>query len=890
MVAICVSMLGTSAFATSGAIIIGGNTQDSAPSSAPQMQEGATVIIGSDVTDDAAPTGGDIIPAQDAAAGETGDAENAVAVITNSNDSNYKEKKASLAEAIAAAKAGDKVTLLSSVTLSGTLTIDKKLTLDLGGNTLTFKNSSAVIDNAIVVTAAGEVTIRNGELRLKSVAGANGEQFGFKNAVLLKGTKNLVLVDIELYQAYTAASILVEAKGAGDILVLDGIYSADPSAFLASGYVATEDADGNFVVAEEEMLGTQSVMTLESGLVKNAVAKIGDTEYTSIETAIKDAANNAVIDVLANINGFSLDDGTTKAKTITVNLNGFTVSGDVTVPAGTDSKIIGGTIDGKLIVNGNLTLTDAVVTGDVTIGLNSELYMRDASVGGKISCRGTLNLKTNAKVNDIDIGPGEAGKFPPMLTIDEPGAEAGDIRVTTSDARQVVITISDGSIGSISRTSTAGKLIGNVSGGTFASQIPAEFVLEGYVPTTSAPYTAVLSGDVTVAGDADYVQYYKGAAEASKNTDLVFTINDASLSFASIAINGTMLTAGTDYTIINGELIISKDASFLSGLAAGRNLLNFTLSNGLLEDFPLYVWPSVEFDITRRAISSGKTITVTVSDLPGSIMIGTEADATKHSTIASGNYSISGNQITFSTAFLDTLAVGLQYFSFHYDGGALVYSTITDPKPTIDPTSTVWLNTNEPLTFKITPTDTPTSVKINGTELTSSQYSYNTGTITINVALLKTLAYKTTHTITVETASGPVSATFTTAPSLVAKDGYNTHTKGGSKTLVFIASDKMTKVFVGSVELKSDQYTISSDGKTITLTAAFLNTLKADTTYTITASGDSGTASATFKILSASSAGSTPKTGDESNLMLWALMLLLSGAGMLAVMPKKKKQ
>ena len=34
----------------------------------------------------------------------------------------------------------------------------------------------------------------------------------------------------------------------------------------------------------------------------------------------------------------------------------------------------------------------------------------------------------------------------------------------------------------------------------------------------------------------------------------------------------------------------------------------------------------------------------------------------------------------------------------------------------------------------------------------------------------------------------------------------------------------------------------------------------------------------------------SPKTGDESNLVLWAAVMLLSGSAVVALVPRKKKQ
>ena len=52
-----------------------------------------------------------------------------------------KTEKSSLADAVSAASAGDKVRLLQDCSLSAALVIDRDLTLDLGGNELSFTSS-----------------------------------------------------------------------------------------------------------------------------------------------------------------------------------------------------------------------------------------------------------------------------------------------------------------------------------------------------------------------------------------------------------------------------------------------------------------------------------------------------------------------------------------------------------------------------------------------------------------------------------------------------------------------------------------------------------------------------------------------------------------------------
>lgn len=77
---------------------------------------------------------------------------------------------ATLAEAVAAAQAGDTVTLLKDVELSDKVVVAKKLTINLGGNTLSRVNTVQGQDgSAIAVIADGDLTLENGTVYVKLV-------------------------------------------------------------------------------------------------------------------------------------------------------------------------------------------------------------------------------------------------------------------------------------------------------------------------------------------------------------------------------------------------------------------------------------------------------------------------------------------------------------------------------------------------------------------------------------------------------------------------------------------------------------------------------------------------------------------------------------------------
>ena len=123
---------------------------------------------------------------------------------------------------------------------------------------------------------------------------------------------------------------------------------------------------------------------------------------------------------------------------------------------------------------------------------------------------------------------------------------------------------------------------------------------------------------------------------------------------------------------------------------------------------------------------------------------------------------------------------------------------------------------------------------------------------------------------------------------------YNTdkHVVNSSKSLRFVASEEIqpTSVMVGSRKLyDANDFFVSNDRKSITLSPDFLNARQTGT-YTISARTKGGeTIKTNFYILSTAQASSSPRTGDESQIGLWAAFLLLSGAAIVVMVPKLRK-
>lgn len=132
---------------------------------------------------------------------------------------------------------------------------------------------------------------------------------------------------------------------------------------------------------------------------------------------------------------------------------------------------------------------------------------------------------------------------------------------------------------------------------------------------------------------------------------------------------------------------------------------------------------------------------------------------------------------------------------------------------------------------------------------------------------------------------------FRVGPTLRAIDT-DKHVINSTRSLRFRSSAPIAEVYVGNIMLTDPaDYGVSWDGKTVTLSFEFLNKRSPGNTYTIKVRTTDGEwAATTFQVLTTAQGSASPRTGDESNLGLWAAFLLLSGTAVVVLVPKLRKQ
>ncbi len=218
----------------------------------------------------------------------------------------------------------------------------------------------------------------------------------------------------------------------------------------------------------------------------------------------------------------------------------------------------------------------------------------------------------------------------------------------------------------------------------------------------------------------------------------------------------------------------------------------------------------------------------------------------------------------------------------------------------LSPTNVTWTRGQGNLTFTVEPV--LYSAYIDGVCITGSgnnnKYSYvwSSKNLVINSSYLATLSAGE-HILRVDTVygsgeginqgAGTVYATITINGTASAAYGDNAHVRGTSSNLYFNSNSSISKVYISNQLIDPANYTLSANGKSVTLKANFLNLLNYGS-YTMKLENTSGgTETATFRIVTANYA---PATGDESNLAIWVAVMLISGVGAFALIPRRKKE
>ena len=219
-----------------------------------------------------------------------------------------------LAEAIKAAVDGDTITILENIEVSEQIVIEKAVTIDLGGNTI----SNAYSGGSYSMLTKADVTIKNGTYK-STVSSARG---------------------IGAYANFNAEGLTVEAAGLVGIALSTANMTCNVTdSVIKAGYAIANFADDNkLIVNNSQVLGTDCGI-YHNGTNKRFALTATDSKVVA-GTEEKSEANNSTTGIY--VSGSAKDE----SEYSNITLTGCTVMG-------------GTAIEGKFV---NLTLTDCIVT------------------------------------------------------------------------------------------------------------------------------------------------------------------------------------------------------------------------------------------------------------------------------------------------------------------------------------------------------------------------------------------------------------------------------------------------------------------------------------------------------------------------------------------------
>lgn len=257
------------------------------------------------------------------------------------SDGNSVKAYATLAEAIAAAKAGDTVTLLANITDCQQITVSKDITIDFGNYTITgakdvivllvykakvtLNGNNGGIDGgegggnvAVCAYTDAEVTINGGVYTVGGDANGNG------NATIYIVDNGKVTINGGTFSSKAAYNgkyyvLNVNNSAKGTFVVKGGTFKDfDPLSgddnlggnFAPEGYGANRDENGNFTIVADVV-----------AQVKNASGK-SVKAYATLQEALNAAPRKAIVMLLADT-----EENVTIAKELTLDLNGHTING-----------------------------------------------------------------------------------------------------------------------------------------------------------------------------------------------------------------------------------------------------------------------------------------------------------------------------------------------------------------------------------------------------------------------------------------------------------------------------------------------------------------------------------------------------------------------------------
>ena len=488
---------------------------------------------------------------------------------------------ATLADAVAAAEAGDTVTLLADTTERLSISQGKAFTLDLGGNTLTHAGG-------YVLDIDGDLTIKNGTVKMTGAKDTAAIWLN-KTAKLTVESDAIVSVSndaeencycIAFYKDCTAAELTVKGTlEGGSGITVNGLITdtAVQNKLLVDGATINAVNHGIYQAGNATTSVNNSTITGSTGI---------EVRAGNIETNNSSITGNGEFSCVNNPNGT-----TTTGVGIAIAQHTTTLLIDV--------KISGGTISGTYSVyeaNPQKNSTDAISKVEISISGGSfegNVYSEDITdfiTGGNFSSslKGTDYLADSLKA-ELNTGKGDVpySYYPTVNEAKEAAKKAGGGTVTdltTPTAKTYTVTLKFANDGE-----TTDQVLTVAENGFVILPTPTRsgrYAFRYWTDGTNA-YNA---GDAyTVTGNATLTAVWRYTGSSSSGTTSSYPVSVPRFDNGSVSVTPGSASKGTTVTLtvkpdegyeLDKITVTDKDGNRLSLSDQGNGKYTFTMPDG----------------------------------------------------------------------------------------------------------------------------------------------------------------------------------------------------------------------------------------------------------------------------------------------------------------------
>ena len=361
---------------------------------------------------------------------------------------------------------------------------------------------------------------------------------------------------------------------------------------------------------EEEKQAAQEAVALTAGnetavyATEEAVAKIGDTEYETLDDAISDVSGEDSVTTITLLKDATLDDDENTYSPLIIEMNGHSIKSDIT--AGDDLTLKNGTVEGNVRVettneNGKFVMTaptnaDAAITGDLEIIKGSV----DIS-GAKIGVKGTLYISTED--DNITI----SGTDKAVELTEEPTLSPASIIIYGSTTLDGDVSQAEFKTDSYYIGEEVAKKITNVAGGSVTPPVNSTISFAG----DSESKDVVAGNSVTFTVKYDGTKDLDAYVQKNGLVDITATIENSGENTYTVTVTPNEDVAAGKYTVF----VYEKDDRTVNAKAT----LNITEAGAKVTIGDTTTYYATLAEILANKLTGGSVVTVLKDESDASV-------------------------------------------------------------------------------------------------------------------------------------------------------------------------------------------------------------------------------------------------------------------------------